>query len=48
MERVRLSAGIFADLAASDYAGWCGAEYVPSAPTVDTLGWRTTLGVMTT
>lgn len=30
---------VFSLLAASGYAGWCGAEYRPSRQTEDTLGW---------
>lgn len=35
---------VFATIATSSYAGWVGAEYYPSKPTADTLGWITTLG----
>lgn len=30
---------IFTFLRDSSYAGWCGAEYKPSRPTAETLGW---------
>lgn len=32
-------AGLFAALDAAGYAGWCGAEYHPSAGTAGSLGW---------
>lgn len=30
---------VFSLLKSSDYQGWCGAEYLPSKRTEDTLGW---------
>ncbi len=34
---------IFADIAASPYAGWAGAEYVPATTTAASFAWRHTL-----
>ena len=34
---------IFAGIAASSYAGWAGAEYVPATTTAASFGWRHTL-----
>jgi hydroxypyruvate isomerase len=33
---------LFAAIEASGYRGWLGAEYTPSKPTPETLGWLTT------
>ncbi len=32
-------ASLFAEIEAAGYAGWYGAEYMPSRPTLETLGW---------
>jgi hydroxypyruvate isomerase len=35
---------IFSHIAATGYRGWVGAEYHPSRPTTETLGWLESLG----
>ncbi len=35
---------VFAGLEAAGYTGWFGAEYLPTRPTVETLGWMNDLG----
>ena len=36
-------AAAFAEIAASSYAGWAGAEYVPATTTAASFTWRQSL-----